>query len=176
MKPKTLFVTTIAALASTLLVNAADEPKRSAELQVLERFIGTWDVVYTYRPVEGDEVAGKIVSTRAWSLGGTFIRVEDANNLKKPELPEFQMLLTYNPDSKNYPGVTMNGSSRMEITGRWNEKAQTMSFSGTFPDGNKFAATHHFVDPSRAEVSGTVASPDGKLLANLSWSQTRRKN
>jgi hypothetical protein len=126
--------------------------------------------------VEGDEVAGKIVSTRAWSLGGTFIRVEDANNLKNPELPEFQMLLTYNPDSKNYPGVTMNGSSRMEITGRWNEKAQTMSFSGTFPDGNKFASTHHFVDPSRAEVSGTVASPDGKLLANLSWSQTRRKN
>jgi hypothetical protein len=170
------------AITLTLLVastycraaKADDTAKRSPEMQVLARFVGTWDVKFTSKAAEGEKVAFDLVSTRAWSLGGRFIRFEDANNLRIPEMPEFQMLLTYDPDSNNYPGVTMDGPSRGQLTGTWDEKSQTMAFSATFPDGNKFASTHRFIGKSRAEAAGTITSPDGKIVVEMSWNQTRR--
>lgn len=175
MRLMAIALTVLASASPGAAVNADETPKRSAELQVLDRFVGTWDVKFTHKLAEGEKTAYDLVSTRAWSLGGTFIRFEDANNLKIPKLPEFQMLLTYDPDSKNYPGVTMDGPSRGKLTGTWDAKTQTMAFSATLADGSKFASTHRFIGKARAEASGTITSSDGKTIAKMSWNQTRRK-
>ncbi len=44
MKPSTIILTLMAAVAFSQAMNADDDSKRSAELQVLDRFLGTWDV------------------------------------------------------------------------------------------------------------------------------------
>ena len=43
-------LTVLASVANSPILNADDNPKRSPELQVLDRFVGTWDfVVLAYR-------------------------------------------------------------------------------------------------------------------------------
>ncbi len=162
-------------MASTWAVAArADETtNRSAELQVLERFVGAWDVEATLAPKGGQETRHKTVSSRAWSLGGKFIRFDDPNR-ESPERVEFQMLLTYDPEAKNYPGIAMSGPSRFFITGTWDAKTQTMSFDAELPDGNKLASTHRFINERQAIASGAIKSPSGEVLLKLSWNQTRR--
>ena len=157
------------------ILYADDAPKRSPELQVLDRFVGTWDMKFTKKPAEGEKIALDTVSIRAWSLGGTFVRFEDANNLKFPEMQEVQMLLTYDPKLKNYPGVVMDGPRRFQVTGTWDEKTQTFSLSCPLPNGNKIAITYRFISASRIESSGTDRSPDGKIVAEMSYNQTRRE-
>jgi hypothetical protein len=165
-----------AALAATLPYAAteAEPPKRSPEVQVLDRFVGTWNVKYVVKPAEGAKISYDGVSTRAWSPGGEFVRFEELNS-KSPDPREFQMLVTYDSDAKNYPGFFMHGPARGQITGTWDEKTQTMAWSSTLPDGYKIASTHRFIGKSRAEASGTITSPDDKILVELSWNQTRRK-
>ena len=156
------------------ILYADDAPKRSPELQVLDRFVGTWDMKFTRKPAEGEKLALDTISIRAWTLGGTFVRFEDANNLKFPELQESQMLLTYDPELNNYPGVVMDGPRRFEVTGTWDEKTQTFSLSCPLPDGNH-VSTYRFISASRIESSGTERSRDGKILAEMSYNQTRRE-
>ena len=172
-----LIATTLTFLAVTTLasvVKADDAPKRSAELQVLDRFVGTWDIKVTVKPAGDAETTYKAISTRSWSQRGTFIHFDDPN-FERPDEPEFQMLLTYDPEARNYPGVMMMGPSRSQITGTWDEMTKMMSFKATLPDGNKLKSTHRFIDENHADPSGVITTPDGKVILELSWKQTRRK-
>src|SRR5207248_3327105 len=80
---------------------ADDSPKPSAELQVLEGFIGTWDEVMTNKPTESMPQAEKstAVTKRVWSLGGKFIR---GGGVWQPAKTEFLHLMSYDPDAKAY--------------------------------------------------------------------------
>ena len=175
MKLMTITLTCLTMASLTSVVKADGSPKRSPELQVLDRFADTWDMNVTHTPADGEKTGFEVVSVRTWSLGGKFMRFEDANNLIDPEKPEFQMLLTYDPDSKNYPGVMMNGPEHDQITGTWDKETSTMSFTTTLRNGNRFASTHRFIGKTRAEASGKVTSPNGELIAEMSWNQTRRE-
>jgi hypothetical protein len=86
------------------------------------------------------------------------------------------MLLTYDPEARNYPGVMMQGPSRSVITGTWDEKTQTMSFTGSLADGNKLVSTHRFIDKDHAEPAGVITNAAGEVLVELSWKQTKRSD
>lgn len=153
---------------------AQDASKRTDELNVLDRFVGTWDMVYTHKPAGVQATTQKTSELRKWSLGGKFVHFENPQ-ADNPELPEFHMLLTYDPDARKYPGTLMSGSFRTLITGTWNEETQTMAFDATFPDGNRFTGKHRFIDKDHAESSGITSDPSGKVLLEQTWKQTRRK-
>ncbi len=91
--------------------------------------------------------------------------------------PEFQMLVTYDPTTKTYPGVLMSGPSRALVDGTWNQATQTMTFHGTFADnsGTKFVYTNHFLDIDHCDVSGVIKDAAGKVLVEQTQKQTRRK-
>lgn len=61
------------------------------------------------------------------------------------------------------------------FVGTWDEKTQTMTFKGTYPDGGKLNIKHRFNDQRNAESSGTISSPLGKVLLELSNRQARRE-
>lgn len=152
--------------------NGDDESKRSKEFQVLNNFIGTWDLNNVFTPSEGETTKRQVVSRRTWSRGGKFIRFED----EQPDgEPEFHMLMTYDPVNKNYPATGMSGTTRFELTGTWNEKTKTMSFTGTNSVGIKSNSTHRFIDKNNVEASGTFTDSTDKVLAKISWNQQRRK-
>ncbi len=89
--------------------------------------------------------------------------------------PEFHMLLTYDPDSGEYTGMLMSGPSRGMVTGEWNAATETMSFTVTFPDGNRYVGTNRFIDDDHVESRGTITNRAGDVLLEMSIDQTRRE-
>lgn len=159
----------LAAVVFSRTAHADDAPKRSAELQVLDRFVGVWDLRVSVKVAGKKEETQEGVETRKWSRGGGFVLFENAAP------PEFHMLLTYDPDTKKYPGVLMSGTSHLPVTATWDEQSQTMTFKGTYPDGGKLLSKHRFPDRDHAESFVTISNPEGKVVVELSHKQIRRK-
>lgn len=174
-----LFAMTLAVLAFAVMssiLNADDSPKRSPELQVLDRFAGTWDFVVTQKPTGGTATTEKTSEVRQWSLGGRFMHFQNPQ-LAQPDQPEFHMLVTYDPATKSYPGVLMSGAGRTFVDGTWDEATKTMRFRGTFPDNAlKFDFKNRFVDENQIETSGSFTNSNGEVLSTRSDVQTRRKD
>jgi hypothetical protein len=168
---KFVFYSILSVLFLTILPAAdRDHPK---ELAVLERFIGTWDhVVKLTHPGGGRDSIQKTESKRSWSSGGSFLRIEDVN-WARPEFDEFQMLLTYDVLEKTYTGVIMDGTDVSKVIATWNEESASMTFDAK-GDGGNLKFTIRFVNENQAEGSGTFTSPEGKVVAEVTWQQTRR--
>lgn len=162
-----LILSLITAFGSSTL--ADDNTQRTPEFQVLDHFVGNWDLQVTETLIGGDPASYKSTSIRTWSLGGGFIRFEDVATGR----PETHILMTYDPEENKYPAVFMSGPSRFNITGTWDESTRVMSFTGTLPDGNRLSSTHRFVSKSKAEVSAVITDPDGEVVAKVSHKQTR---
>ena len=99
---------TLAVLVAAIFaenVNADDAPKRSAELQVLERFIGTWDSVVTNKTT-GEK--SNTIGQRRWSRKGQFVLFEEFDSSTKKEQ---HFLLTYDPNGKVYRACFINESA-----------------------------------------------------------------
>ena len=162
-----LAVVTIASIPSHL--SADDVPKRSAELQVLDRFIGNWDDAIT---VKTTGLKYNAIERRKWSPLGEFVLSEDQNLSTKKEA---HFLITYDPSAKMYRACFIEEASAALLLGAWDIKSQAMKW--TSPDGAaaKFSGTHRFIDKDHAEWSMTVTGLDGTVFVEMSGKQTRRK-
>ena len=150
-------------------------PKRSPQLQVLDRFVGVWGVKATIKPVGGKEMSMTFVSQRSWTLGGTFVHFQDTGH-SHPQVPEFQLLWTYDPVAKNYPAVFMDGPHHSaRLIGTWDEKTKTMHWKGKMGNGVTGEGHHRFIGKDRAEASGLFRNPEGEIVSETSWAHTRRK-
>ena len=96
MRLISIVLAVLAVVLFSQVANSDDAPKRSAELQVLDRFVGTWDFVVTNKLTGGETITGKTFETRRWTLGNKFVQGENPKT-EKPDEPEFQMLVTYDP-------------------------------------------------------------------------------
>ena len=188
MRRLSIVFTVLAAAIFAASGKAEDPPGRSAELQVLDHFLGTWDheVTITRFNELGQRVETKNtdVDTRKWSAGGTFLIIENSLGMKKdPDVPELIMMITYDPETHTYPGCLMSGPFRAFLTGIWHERTQTMYWRGRDLDENRRMGKHRFIGKDRAEASLVItnpastktAHPFGKLKVEISWKQTRRK-
>lgn len=167
-------------LAITSFAGADDNSKLSAEFQILDRFVGTWDMDLTVKPAGGDAINVKKAETRSWSPGRTVVRFEDAKVAGANEAsaggPEFQMLLTYDAATKSFRGMMMYGAGRSIITGTWDEATSTMTFNGTSPDdGSTFVFKNRFIDADHSESAGILKNAKGKVIQEQAYKQTRRK-
>ncbi len=176
MRTISLLISALTVALSSQATHGDDIPKRSAELQVLDRFVGTWDFDVTSTPASGQAVTGKTSETRTWTLGGTFVQFENAKT-EKPDEPEFQMLVTYDPATKTYPGFLMSGPSRSLVTGTWDPARQTMTFRGKSTDdgGIKFEYASRFIEDEHCESTGVIRSATGELIVKQIQKQTRRR-
>lgn len=168
-----LLLLTVAVCAR--MTHGDERPKRSAELQVLDAFVGTWDFVVTNKPTGGEVVTITTSETRSWTLGGTFVQFENPQT-ESPTEPELQMLVTYDAATKTYPGFLMTGPSRSLVTGAWDPQTRTMTFRGNLGDnsGVTFVYTNRFVDADHCEVSGVIKDAAGKVIVEQTQRQTRR--
>jgi len=150
-------------------LSADDTAKRSDELQVLDRFIGTWDSVVT------NKTTGEKSSTteqRRWSRKGTFVLSEDFNPTTEKEA---HFLMTYDPHDKAYRTCFMAQSNTTPIRGTWEEEAQTMGWNGADAYNNRVTGTRRFIDKDTAEWLLVITNPEGQVLTELSAKQKRRK-
>lgn len=85
------------------------------------------------------------------------------------------MALSYDPNTKTYPGVLLQGVDRATTTGTWDEKSQTMHLVVEYENKWTYRGTHRFVDNDHAEINGKVTNAEGKLTMELTMKQTQRK-
>jgi hypothetical protein len=167
-----LITMTLSVLATATFagnMNADDTPKRSAELQVLERFIGTWDTVLTNK---NTGKKSNTIERRKWSRKGHFILSEDFDSSANKEA---HFLITYDTKGKLYRGCWINENITSTLLGTWDEENDSMKWDGTDSFGNKLATTHRFITKDRVEWSTVVTNPDGKVVFEADAKQTRRK-
>jgi hypothetical protein len=168
---------TLAVLATATFSYAADgddTAKRSAELQVLDRFVGSWDIDVTIKLANGEANTSKTTEKRAWSLGGEFVHFQNPA-AENPQDPEFHMLVTYDPATKTYPGVMMFGGNRTLTKGTWDQKRNTMTFHGSSPDdGGSFVFKNRFIDKDHSESTGILKNAKWVVFMEMTQKQTRR--
>ena len=174
MRRISMVLTILGAVLFSHSTHADDTTKRSEELQVLDRFVGTWDLHVTVKPAQGDATTEKTSEVRKWSLGGKFVHFENPRE-DQPDFPEFHMLVTYDPATKTYPGILMSGASRSLVDGNWNQQTKTMRFTGTFANGSKFDFKNQFLENGDIKSSGVITDASGKVVLERSDVQTRRK-
>ena len=175
-----VFIVTVVAIAITQSAIADDKSKLSAEFQILDRFVGSWDMDVTIKPVGSDAINVKGAETRRWSPGKTVVHFENAKVAGSNEAsvggPEFQMLLTYDAAMKTYRGMMMYGAGRSLITGMWDEATSTMTFKGASPDdGSTFVFKNRFLDADHSESTGIQKNAKGEVFMEQTYKQTRRK-
>jgi hypothetical protein len=150
-------------------LNAGDPASRSAELQVLERILGDWETAIT---IKGTGEKFNTVEIRRWSKEGKFVLSEDRNLSSKKEA---HFLLTYDPNAKKYRACFIEEGNAVLLLGTWDNDSQTMKWAGTDAAGVKHQGTYRFLDKDHVEWTLEVTGPDGRVLAELSAKQTRRK-
>jgi hypothetical protein len=150
-------------------LSADDAPKRSAELQVLDRFIGDWEDAITVKTTGQQYNA---VESRKWSPLGEFVLSEDQNLSTKKEA---HFLITYDPNAKVYRACFIESASAALFLGTWDNKAQTMKWTSPAEVSVKFTGAHRFIDKDHAEWSITVTGADGTVFVEMSGKQSRRK-
>lgn len=170
MRQITITCVLLAAAISCGTAKAEDIPKRSAELQVLERlFIGTWDSVVTNKTT-GEKF--NTIEKRRWSDKGKFVLSEEINLSTKKES---HFLITYDPNAKKYRSCYIEEGGASIIDGAWDEETKTMSWSSIDVAGNRSAGKSRFIDKDHVEWSLVVTNSDGEVLVELATKQTRRK-
>lgn len=168
MRP-TLIAITVCIMATVPGSGIAQDPsKRSAELQVLDHFIGDWETVVT---ANGANDKSTSIQSRKWSREGTFVLSEERDLSTNKESHFF---ITYDSQGKQYRACFINENATVPLLGTWDEKSQTMKWKSS-----DVSFTHEgvnrFIDADHAEWTMTVTNPEGKVVLDLSAKQTRRK-
>lgn len=150
-------------------------PGNPPELKVLQRRIGTWTVQTTVKPGPWNPAERKITGTETteWVLGGRFMQTRTTN---RPANPDGISLVTYDPQRKAYRGWWADDQGNTsEMTGQWDETAQTLSLTSDAKDGFRAASTLRFVGPDSAEWQLTVTASDGKVMLEMDGRLARKK-
>lgn len=141
------------------------------ELQVLQHYAGTWDVVL-------DNAASKGEVTTKWILGGRFL--EQSGAMHSPGNPDLWIttLFTFDTEKHKYRVWTFasNGSTgQAEMT--WDAKSKLMS-SVSAPDMNGIRATNtaDFSTAGKERWKFLYTDRDGKQVGEMAGENTLRKD
>ena len=155
---------------SSVRAEDAGPAKDVPELQVLQHYAGTWDVVM-------DNAASKNESNAKWILGGRFL--EQAGVMQLPDGPDIWVttLFTFDTQTQKYRSWTFvsNGSTNQaEMT--WNATAKTMT-SVIKPDENGVSGTvtADFSTAGKERWRFVYRDRDGQQVGEMSGVNTLRK-
>src|SRR4051812_27033631 len=116
MRSSVFLLAAVAAISGPGVARADDPPKRTAELKVLDRYLGQWDVVVA---VKGTDEKSVSVESRKWSQQGTFILSDNQDAATKSES---HFLMTYDAKNKQYRSCFIGEDSTVPLSGNWDEK------------------------------------------------------
>ncbi len=154
------------------VVTATDFSDRSAELKVLDRYLGTWRSEYRLPKAvwTPEEKRGSAESISTRELGGRFIR-ERAQHSDKSTAT---MLLTFDADKRNYRGWWFNSLGQAnESTGRWDEVSQTLLWTGVEPNDFKVTSQYQFQESGKLDWKVLAQDKQGVAMFRMEGNSTR---
>jgi len=150
----------------------AGPAKDVPELQVLQNYVGTWDV-----KVAGNELA-KGEDTAHWILGGRFLEqsgfVVSENGTNRVEITTLYTFDTTKKVYRSWSFLSTGTSSQAEMT--WDARTKTMT-SVTRPnaDGGRSTITADFSESGKERWKFVFTDRDGKAVGEMSGVNTLRK-
>jgi hypothetical protein len=172
-------------------VKAAEEEGRPAELKVLDRWVGDWDLEITVKPSaempQGSKSTYK--SVIRWALNDRFIKCEaqgEGTAGERKFADAFMWIITHDPRSKNYTSTVFwstvaSGEAGMWGGGQpgiatWDEKEQMMTTRTQERDsGNLGIAVTQWIDKDTHRFVQSITEKNGKVLVEMSGMARRRK-
>ena len=154
--------------------DAKPDAELSAELKVLDRLAGTWDVTALSKKAEWtpEDMTIKSKVTRSWVLNRTFLQDISSSD----DGTESIALITYDAKRKEYrswwfssPGYTSKS------TGQWDAASQTLRTTSTLPDGQTSAGSVQFTDNDHHVWKVLITDAGGKVYFDCEWKCVRAK-
>jgi hypothetical protein len=155
---------------------AQDSKAKSAELQVLDRYVGTWEETAIAKPAlwTPERTTSTKTTTRQWILNGTMIENKGA---WLPSKNECLHLMAYDPQRKEYRQwyFDKNNLAPPGYRGNWNEATQTFKFTGNIADGVR--ATNQQKWLNKDSFTWTLVAKDrtGKVVLDMEGKCVRKK-
>jgi hypothetical protein len=150
------------------------QPAESAELKVLDRFVGNWDMNVTISVSEGKPKEIKLTGTATiqWSLGGRFLQWKGSSTSGRFE--DLQ-LLTYDAGRKTYRHWYFSSEGVAdESAGKWDEATKTMTWKGDVGDGRTLLNVVRLTDKDTQEFNLVVKDRNGKAVTEIKGKMTRK--
>ena len=173
-----LLVNLVAAVAviSSSTIGHADEPSaKPPELQVLDRYVGTWDEIVEFKPAvwTPEKSTSSTTTTRKWILNGTMIENKGAWT---PQA-EFLHLMTFDKSKNEYRQWYYDKDNLVpqESHGKWDAATQTFTFTGTLGDGIRTSSQQRFVDKDHLTWTMIAKDSDGKVVLDMEGNCVRKK-
>ena len=148
----------------------ADAPLPAAELEVVELWVGTWNIEETHFDVKGQIVATlKGTEEIGWKLNHH--AVERAYTTRRPS-DVFRAVgwLTWSEPQKSYVGVWINNAGLGGLVtqkGSWDAATRTMTFDveASAADGRpeRFKVVERFADEKTREATTFRIDPSGAV-------------
>jgi hypothetical protein len=164
-----------ACLVLALPARAAEAPGLAPELrrklEVLDRFVGTWDVeVHVRRP---QRVEARYVETYRWTLGGHFLQAETREHTLGETLV---VLATYDPAADGYPFWIFSSTGEYYAlpAGRWDAASRTMRWRNPIAIPVSLESECRFPDASTRECRTLVKDWKGSVLTDQEVRARRR--
>jgi phage terminase large subunit-like protein len=151
----------------------AQPPPKPPELQVLDRTAGTWDFVLTAKKAEWTPNENKSTGTSVneWVLDGRFME-----HRTKFDKSESVMMMTYDANKKAFRQWAYDSQGYAnEATGQWDEKTQTLTFTGNLNENVTAVTTMRFVDKDTREATMVAKDKSGKVYLDIHAKITRKK-
>jgi len=180
MKKAFLAVATIAILSVGRAQAQESGPSPEVpELAGLSGLIGKWDSRFEVKPLEGVTEGGarKGTAEGEWIHGGRFLRQTWTIGATGSE-PGMSgsAIMTYDPGKKAYRSwhFVSNGSTS-EGEGTYDEKTRTMTWTARDVNGFRTVTKSSFPGDGVENWAITVTAADGKVVADLKGTNTRKK-
>ena len=142
------------AVISTSMISLAEgqdtAPRKSQELKVLNRYVGTWLHEATLLPSKSTpkKTTRRATEQTEWTLDDSFLMNRAVN--ETDGLKSFSFFTVNRSDRMTYPFWYFGSSGGIgHLKGMWDEASKTMTFSSpNLPPGWKGSVTHKFSEDS----------------------------
>jgi len=170
---------TAAACAAVFMVAIIDtaysQDERAAELQVLNRYVGTWLHEVTLLPSQftPEKTTQRVTELTEWTLNDSFIMGREVNATNGTKSLWF---LTVNRNDKTtYPFWYVDSRGIIGLwNGEWDESSKAMAFTATdLPPGWKGVAIHKFSADSFVSAM-TITNDSGQKVLDIRDAKKRQ--
>ena len=142
-----------------------------ADVKVLERYIGTWDIrAHTLRP---EASTANYLETYEWVLDGKFIRGKTG----RKQDGSFDIVFgTYDANADGYPFWVFSSSGTYLYLppAEWNSREQTMDWKNPSSLDINYRSRCHFPSKDRRQCHMLIKDWKGKVILEMEWTAERR--
>jgi len=178
----------VMAMAAAAPLRAAEDAARPAELAVLDRWVGDWDVEITMKPNKENPKGGKNTyrSVIRWAIADRFLHCEASGKSEDGKTAAaFMWIMTHDTRSKTYSSTVFWANVEAGTAGfwgggtagvgTWDEKEQMMSIRSEDKDGIVTLSATQWIDKDTHRWVQSMSDKNGNVLFEHTGMGKRRK-